>query len=343
MNRLTALEANYTPYARYVEEHTSAVGRKHRRTLLEWETQRKRVDAEYRKLMRRVEYRFDEIVLGEAPRDRTAAAARRAGSRGEAVMVPSVSRSALRAWGRRNLSLRNLSGSGMARLRSRSRSPKPVAPKPKEPRSTPIDARADPPIKFEFPTTSAEEKPRVPPSSVSKPKPPRLNLHGPARPPSRTRSIGNTIVVEGQRAHSRTPTLGRTSHRRPAERAPRFSVTTTTTRDSIAAAPRSAPGPAADMSAPDLGVDTDVFASPSLMPSGARSAGLRMMGLGEGSSGGLLFQDPSASPTFDLARGALDRDADAWVDTDGSEVDGDADGGLESPWMERADQVAVGA
>ncbi|KAF7374470.1 SUN domain-containing protein [Mycena sanguinolenta] len=426
MNRLTALEANHTLYARYVEEHTSAVremlrrvgedlgraegvgkaqAQTYARTLLEWEKQRKRVDADFHELMRRIEYLSDEIVLekrlGIAQLLLLLAVlvfmTLTRGSRGEAVMVPSVSRSALRAWGRRNLSLRNLSGSGdwdwVARLRSRSRSPKPAAPKPKEPQSTPIDARADTPIKLEFPST--EEKPPVPPSTASRPKPPRLNLnlHGPARPRSRTRSIGNTAVLEGQRAHSRTPTLGRTPHRRPetptrahahtpavlpimhsvshgshaprsARRwartahlhelrggasgsgtasAQRLSVTTTATRDSVAAAPRSAPGPAAGMSAPDLGEGTDVFASPSPMPSGARSAGLRGMGLDEDGGGGLLSQDPSASPPFDLARGAYDGDADAWVDTDGSEVDGDADVGLESPWMERADHVAVGA
>ncbi|KAJ6512791.1 UNC-like C-terminal-domain-containing protein [Mycena sanguinolenta] len=391
MNRLTALEANHTLYARYVEEHTGAVremlrrvgedlgraegvgkaqAQTYTRTLLEWEKQRKRVDAEYHELMRRIEYLSDEIVLekrlGIAQLLLLLAVlvfmTLTRGSRGEAVMVPSVSRSALRAWGRRNLSLKNLSTSGdwdwVARLRSRSRSPKPAASKPKE-------------------------------LTASKPRPPRLNLHGPVRPRSRTRSIGNA-VLDGQRAHSRTPTLARTTpHRRPetptrahtpamppimtysisqGAHAPRsarrwartahlhelrgggggprpastqrLGVATTTTRESIAAAPRSAPGPAAGMSAPDLGVD--VFASPSPVPSGARSADLCRMGLGD-DSGVLLFQDPFASPALDLARGVSDGDADAWVDTDGSEVDGDADVGMESPWLERADHVAVGA
>ncbi|KAJ6512762.1 hypothetical protein C8R45DRAFT_1152760 [Mycena sanguinolenta] len=137
--------------------------------------------------------------------------------------------------------------------------------------------------------------------------------------------------IYGQRAHSHTPPLTRTPHRRPetraharhatddgvlhlaalacpAERAPlgahgasaraarrclwsgsaqRLGVVPTTTRESIAAAPRSAPGPAAGISAPDLGLGSDVFASPSPMPSGARNADLCRMGMGEGTGGGL--------------------------------------------------------
>ncbi|KAJ7162915.1 UNC-like C-terminal-domain-containing protein [Mycena filopes] len=246
MNRLTALEANHTLYARYVEEHTGAVremlrrvgedlgraeavgkaqAQTYARTLLEWERQRKRVDAEYRELMRRMEYLSDEIVLekrlGIAQLLLLLAVlvfmTLTRGSRGEPVMVPSVSRSALRAWGRRHLSLKSLSGRsgsgsgdwdwvGRLKSRSRSRSPtKPVVPK----------AEPDPPIKLEFP--SVDEKPPFPPSSASKPKPPRLTLHTPAgRPRSRTRSIGNnTLIFDGPRARSRTPTLMRTPHRRP--------------------------------------------------------------------------------------------------------------------------------
>ncbi|KAJ7648548.1 UNC-like C-terminal-domain-containing protein [Mycena rosella] len=246
MNRITALEANHTLYARYVEEHTSAVremlrrvgedlgraegvgkaqAQTHARTLVEWERQRRRVDAEYQELMRRIEFLSDEIVLekrlGIAQLLLLLAVlvfmTLTRGSRGEAVMVPSVNRSALRAWGRRHLSLKSLSGRGddnwdwVGRLKSRSRSPKPAAPKP-----TTDGARADSPIKLEFP--SVDEKSQVPPAaSGSKPKPPRLNLHGAVRPRSRTRSIGNnTLVFDGARARSRTPTVMRTPHRRPA-------------------------------------------------------------------------------------------------------------------------------
>lgn len=67
------------------------------------------------------------------------------GSRGEPVMVPSVSRSALRAWGRRHLSLKSLSGrsgSGddwdwVGRLKSRSRSRSPSKPAVLKPKSEP--------------------------------------------------------------------------------------------------------------------------------------------------------------------------------------------------------------
>ncbi|KAJ7626580.1 UNC-like C-terminal-domain-containing protein, partial [Mycena polygramma] len=250
MNRLTALEANHTLYARYVEEHTGAVrdmlrrvgedlgraegvgkaqAQTYARTLLEWERQRKRVDAEYRELMRRIEYLSDEIVLekrlGIAQLLLLLAVlvfmSLTRGSRGEAVMpmVPSMSRSALRAWGRRNLSLKSLSGSGSGdwdwvrrlKSRSRSRSPAPAPAPALAPKSK--DAPDHPPTKVEFPSA---EKPLAPPNTASKPKPPRLNLHGPVRPRSRTRSIGNnTLVFDGSRARSRTPTLMRTPHRRP--------------------------------------------------------------------------------------------------------------------------------
>ncbi|KAJ7726532.1 UNC-like C-terminal-domain-containing protein [Mycena metata] len=249
MNRLTALEANHTLYARYVEEHTGAVremlrrvgedlgraegvgkaqAQTYARTLLEWERQRKRVDAEYHELMRRVEYLSDEIVLekrlGIAQLLLLLAVlvfmTLTRGSRGEPVMVPSVSRSALRAWGRRHLSLKSLSGrsgSGddwdwVGRLKSRSRSRSPSKPAVLKPKSEP-----DPPIKLEFP--SVDQKPTIPPIGASKPKPPRLNLHTPAvRPRARALSIGNNTLVfdTGPRARSRTPTLMRTPHRRPA-------------------------------------------------------------------------------------------------------------------------------
>ncbi|KAJ4482488.1 UNC-like C-terminal-domain-containing protein [Lentinula aciculospora] len=84
MNRLTALEANHTLYVRYVEEQTNGVrdmirrlgedvGRldgigkaqtqRFQRNLVEWESQRQRLEAEYNELVARVEYLSDEIVL----------------------------------------------------------------------------------------------------------------------------------------------------------------------------------------------------------------------------------------------------------------------------------------
>ncbi|KAJ7039151.1 hypothetical protein C8F04DRAFT_1320207 [Mycena alexandri] len=99
---------------------------------------------------------------------------------------------------------------GRFKTLSRIRSPsKPAVSKPKEP---------DPPIKLEFP--SVHKKPLIShPISTSKPEPPRLNLHMPAgRPRLRTCSIGNNTVVfdAGPRARSRTATLMRTPHSRPA-------------------------------------------------------------------------------------------------------------------------------
>lgn len=239
----------------------------------------------------------------------------------------------------------------------------------------------------------------MPPSTATKPKPPRLNLHGQMRPRSRTRSIGNnTLVVDGQRAHSRTPTLMRTPHRRPAtpthasaahssslvalpmthsvsqgSHAPRSarrwartahlhelrggasgSGSGPTQRASVpheTSVPHSA-GPAASV----LSLNSDVFASPTPVPSGALSAGLMGLrasvgGNGGGTSrgGGMLFHGlfPDSEPP-DLVRGNSEDagDGDQWVDTDdGSEIDGDGDAEivLESPLVERVEQVAVGA
>ncbi|KAF7374448.1 Sad1-unc-like c-terminal [Mycena sanguinolenta] len=369
MNRLTALEANHTLYTRYVEEHTSAVremlrrvdedlgraegmgnaqAQTYARTLLEWEKQRKRVDTDFHELIRRIEHVSDEIILEK-----------RLGISQQLLLPVLVFMTPTRG------SLRNLSGSGdwVARLRSQTRNLTQLSQDHKNRRIGSFK------VKF---LTNAEEKPPVPPTTASKPKPPRLNLYGPARPRSRTRSIGNTVVVEGQRAHSRTPTLGRTPHRRPETptRAHAHTPAVLPIMHSVSHgshAPRSARrwarhGAPARVTRRCVWVRDGVCAAAqrhnngdarfggscaalSARPSGsgARSAGLRGMGLDEDSGGGLLFQDPSASPTFDLARGALDGDADAWVDTDGSEVDGDADVGLESPWMERADHVALGA
>ncbi|KAJ7119837.1 UNC-like C-terminal-domain-containing protein [Mycena epipterygia] len=423
MNRLTALEANHTLYARYVEEHTGAVremlrrvgedlgraegvgkaqAQTYARTLLEWEQQRKRGDAEYRELMRRVEYLSDEIVLekrlGIAQLLLLLAVlvfmSLTRGSRGEAVMVPSVNRSALRAWGRRHLSLKNLSGSGdwdwvgrlKSRSRSRSHSPKPAVPKP-------TDA-LDPSMKLEFP--SVDEKLPMPPSTASKPKPPRLNLHGAVRPRSRTRSIGNnTIVFDSPRARSRTPTLMRTPHRRPAtpthahtQNTPAHPSTRATPlpmQQSVsqgAHVPRSARRWArtahlhelrggATGSAQRLGVaqeavvprsagavssvvslNSDVFASPSPASSGPRSADLLDVRLRtSGSAGGrgeLVYRGlPPSAAMLDRGQVVSAEDTgegDLWVDTDeGSEIDGDgdADFGVESPWMDRIERVAV--
>ncbi|KAJ6624363.1 UNC-like C-terminal-domain-containing protein [Mycena sp. CBHHK59/15] len=396
MNRLTALEANHTLYARYVEEHTGAVremlrrvgedlGRSegvgkaqaqmYSRTLLEWERHRKRVDAEYRELIRRVEYLSDEIVLekrlGIAQLLLLLAVlvfmTLTRGSRGEAVLAPSVSRSALRAWGRRHLSLKSFNGSGdwdwVGRLKSHSRShspkPKPNPPKPKS-------RQVHPPIKLEFPSTQQVQSPAGP-SNAGKPRPPRLNLraHSP-RPRSRTRSLTNTAVYDGQRARPRTPTLLRTPHWRPRTPTQAYTPSLPSTlapgpiQHSISQgshAPRSARrwarsahlheirgvySPNANAGeARSARVGVDVFSSPT--PSGAASADLLDL---RGARVGLIHGLPPSPAMRDPVQAVSIEDAgegDPWVDMDdGSEldVDGDADVGVESPWVERAALVA---
>ncbi|KAJ7101526.1 UNC-like C-terminal-domain-containing protein [Mycena belliarum] len=403
MNRLTALEANHTLYARYVEEHTGAVremlrrvgedlgraegmgkaqAQTHARTLVEWERQRRRVDAEYQELMRRIEYLSAEVVLekrlGIAQLLLLLAVlvfmTLTRGSRGEPVMVPSVNRSALRAWGRRHLSLKSLSGSGdwdwVRRLksRSRSRSPKPAAPKP--------PAAHDPPIKLEFP--SVDEKPPAPmPSSSSKPRPPRLNLHGPAgatRPRSRTRSIGsNVLVVDSPRARSHTPIM-RNLNRRPGTPTHAHTQITHTPpalpmQHSVsqgAYAPRSARRWArtahlhelrggklgatrggdqdgggvpqsANAAASVMGTSPDVFASPS--PS---SVPVPMTADPLNLDSRLYASGSGGDPLYrGLDLGRTD-DADSWVDTDdGSELSGDGD--ADAGWPEPLESLVVGA
>ncbi|KAK2465288.1 hypothetical protein APHAL10511_002642 [Amanita phalloides] len=84
MNRLTALEANHTLYARYIEQQNIAVrdllkrlnedvgrlegigrahGQKHQRAVQEWERQRQQLQMEFRELLAVVEYLSDEITL----------------------------------------------------------------------------------------------------------------------------------------------------------------------------------------------------------------------------------------------------------------------------------------
>ncbi|PFH54020.1 hypothetical protein AMATHDRAFT_805 [Amanita thiersii Skay4041] len=84
MNRLTALETNYTLYTRYVEQQNTAVrellkrlgedvgrlegigraqSQAYQRTVQEWERQRGQMQVEYRELLTMVEYLSDEIML----------------------------------------------------------------------------------------------------------------------------------------------------------------------------------------------------------------------------------------------------------------------------------------
>ncbi|KAJ7051823.1 UNC-like C-terminal-domain-containing protein [Mycena amicta] len=144
MNRLSALEANHTlfshymeehrVYTRYVEEHTAAVRELLRRVsedmgraegvargqAQKWDRQRKRVDAEQRELIARVEYLNGEIILekrlGVAQLLLLLAVlvfltlTRGSPSTTTTVVPVGVqASSSLRAWGRRHLSLKSLS------------------------------------------------------------------------------------------------------------------------------------------------------------------------------------------------------------------------------------------
>ncbi|KAI0671164.1 UNC-like C-terminal-domain-containing protein [Trametes maxima] len=146
MNRLTALEANTTLYARYVEEQTAGmrevlrrlgedIGRLesigkaqaqlYQRSVVELEKQTRRLESEHRDLVSRVNNLTDEVVLEK----RLGIAqlcllltvlvfmALTRGSRGE-VVYPA--RRSVREWGRRTLSL---SGGWVDRLRARSATP----------------------------------------------------------------------------------------------------------------------------------------------------------------------------------------------------------------------------
>lgn len=150
MNRLTALEANHTLYARYVEQQTGAVremlrrlgedvgrlegigraqAQTYQRTVHEWEKRQHRLQMEYGELMSRVEYLTDEIVL-----EKRLGAAQLClllavlvfmgltrGSRGESFIehAPGQFNRSMREWGKRHLSF---SGDWTNRFRSKGRS-----------------------------------------------------------------------------------------------------------------------------------------------------------------------------------------------------------------------------
>ncbi|RPD56626.1 hypothetical protein L226DRAFT_537941 [Lentinus tigrinus ALCF2SS1-7] len=152
MNRLTALEANTTLYARYVEEQTAGmrevlrrltedIGRLegigkaqaqlYQRSYVELEKQTRRLEDEQRELLHRVNYLTDEVVLEK----RLGIAqlcllltvlvfmALTRGSRGEYAHPPGArTAGSMREWGRRTLSL---SGGLVNRLRTRSSTPPP--------------------------------------------------------------------------------------------------------------------------------------------------------------------------------------------------------------------------
>ncbi|CCM03729.1 uncharacterized protein FIBRA_05875 [Fibroporia radiculosa] len=147
MNRLTALEANTTLYARYVEEQTAGVrelltrlgedigrlegigkaqAQMYQRSIRDFDRQRRRLENEHRELLAKVGHLTDEVLLekrlGIAQLCLLLAVlvflALTRGSRGEHYRVPALGRPlTMRDWGRRTLSL---SGDWVNRFRSRS-------------------------------------------------------------------------------------------------------------------------------------------------------------------------------------------------------------------------------
>ncbi|KAA1472172.1 hypothetical protein DENSPDRAFT_838372 [Dentipellis sp. KUC8613] len=187
MNRLTALEANNTLYARYVEEQTAGirevlrrlgedVGRLegigkaqaqvYKRAAQDFERQRRRMEVEQRELITKVNYLADEIVLEKRLGILQLCLLLAVlvflgltrGSRSELLEARRGGATMMREWGRRNLSL---SGDWVNRFRGRSRS---LTPSPGD--STPVATEGND-DKVRFPSRSAQptalgtsEKPR---------------------------------------------------------------------------------------------------------------------------------------------------------------------------------------
>ncbi|EMD39615.1 hypothetical protein CERSUDRAFT_150222 [Gelatoporia subvermispora B] len=151
MNRLTALEANTTLYARYVEEQTAGVrevirrlgedvgrlegigkaqAQMYQRSILEFDRQWRRLELEHSELLLKVNRLTDEVILekrlGIAQLCLLLAIivfmVMTRGSRGEPVHVRLAKPSAMRDWGRRTLSF---SGELVNKFRSRSPTPQP--------------------------------------------------------------------------------------------------------------------------------------------------------------------------------------------------------------------------
>ncbi|OCH87329.1 hypothetical protein OBBRIDRAFT_837470 [Obba rivulosa] len=151
MNRLTALEANTTLYARYVEEQTAGVrevlrrlgedvgrldgigkaqAQMYRRSIVEFDKQRRRLEHEHSELLLKINRLTDEVILekrlGIAQLCLLLAVivfmVMTRGSRGEPIHARLSKPSAMRDWGRRTLSF---SGEWVNKFRSRSPTPQP--------------------------------------------------------------------------------------------------------------------------------------------------------------------------------------------------------------------------
>ncbi|PCH40389.1 hypothetical protein WOLCODRAFT_117183 [Wolfiporia cocos MD-104 SS10] len=182
MNRLTALEANTTLYARYVEEQTAGVreilrrlgedvgrlegignaqSQMYQRSIAEFDRQRRRLEIEHSELLVKVNRLTEEVVLekrlGIAQLCLLLAVlvfmTLTRGSRGEHIHpVRGISRRlAMRDWGQRTLSL-SLSSDWVNRFKSRSPTPMP----PEHPQPRPAEKTTD---KVDFPVDPDEPRP----------------------------------------------------------------------------------------------------------------------------------------------------------------------------------------
>ncbi|KAL0573982.1 hypothetical protein V5O48_007974 [Marasmius crinis-equi] len=251
MNRLTAIEANQTLYAQYFEEQTCGVrdillrlgedigrlegiekaqARISQRNAREWEKQRRRLEKQYYEMVSKVDYLSDEIVLEK----RLGIAqlcllltvlifmALTRGSRGEnpAMHGPMrFSKSSMREWSRRHLSL-SLSGDWVSRLTSsRSRSPKRESSNSSG-QSMPILSQKGLP---EASTSKSKSprigSPKIEPSNIDFPAlasptptvPPRTAPPGVTTTPTKVYrphyTHSKTAIVQIHRPRSRTPSL----------------------------------------------------------------------------------------------------------------------------------------
>ncbi|KAF5382602.1 hypothetical protein D9615_002748 [Tricholomella constricta] len=231
MNRLTALEANHTLYARYVEQQTSGVrevlrrlgedvgrlegigkaqSQMYQRTVRDWEKRQQQLQMDYGELLARVEYLSDEIVLekrlGIAQLCLLLAVlvfmGLTRGSRGDDQ--PVRFNKSMREWGKRHLSF---SGDWTTRFRGRSRvdgrDRDVLKPHPQSAR--PVSISLDHDIKVEFPTTE-RERPHVHMEGDKMPlRPKDMNTHALT---TSTRSASSDARVQPWRKpRSRTPSL----------------------------------------------------------------------------------------------------------------------------------------
>ncbi|KAI9066021.1 hypothetical protein FKP32DRAFT_1646714 [Trametes sanguinea] len=229
MNRLTALEANTTLYARYVEEQTAGmrevlrrltedIGRLesiskaqaqlYHRSVAELEKHTRRLETEHQHLVSRVNHLTDEVVLEK----RLGIAqlcllltvlvfmALTRGSRGEVVHP---ARGTVRDWGRRTLSF---SGDWVNRLRTRSSTPpRPAGQKPGE------NEVAFPTVDTQLAERFSQNSRRAPVASSSRRQATRPHTPTSLRTPSSRHFAHHRAVPSSPSFHLPRPAIQRSS------------------------------------------------------------------------------------------------------------------------------------